>query len=217
MFDLLIEFMKFILPKLNRGVCRELRGLFDSVEDLLQRARAFYKLFDRLAESPEKLKADPGAKQQLRNELKALLQALVRYEVRLKDVAVKLSLLDEGGLSLKLYDVPGSSADIFETHFVKALAPQYVANKDGTEYVLRRTERRTGESLVTIDELGHISLDMTRLFKEGRLTHETVDLSNRGDVDSFLVGLDKGIKDLESVQASLRALILKHCKVEDLF
>lgn len=217
MFDVLLELIKIIFAKLDRGVCRELRGLFDAAEELLQRAAAFHKLFERLAASPGQLGGNPDARQSLRRELKALLQTLARYEGRLKDVAAKLSLLDEEDLSIRLYSVSGSSESIFKTHFVKDLAPQFVANLPGTEYVLRRTKRRTGDDLVSINELGHISLDLQRLFKEGRLTYETVDLNNRGEVDAFLGDLSDGIKDLRSAKDSLRALILKHCKVEDLF
>lgn len=114
--------------------------------------------------------------------------------------------------------MPDSSKDLFKTYFVDDLAPRFIADKTGSKYVLRLTTKNNNtHKLVDINQLGHVSLDLARLFKEGHLSHEVIDIRNKRKVSGFLREFSDDILKLKSTTELLQTLIRTHCKLGDIF
>jgi hypothetical protein len=197
-------------------VCRELFRLYVVLEELLQQATTSYQVFEHYVLNFDVLKNDPKYKLAMRQESRELVELLKRYEIHLKKVFLKLKLLDEADLSIKLAEIPESSYTLFKNYFVEDLAPRFIADGTGANYVLRITVNKTRHSLVDVNKLGHISLDLKHLFDNGHLVYEVIDFSNTQYVKQVLQNCSLDLLKLKEVMESLGGLIRNNCNLQEL-
>jgi len=200
----------------SKDVCRDLLRLYVVLEELLQQATSAYQVLEEYVNNFDVLKNDVEYRRAMRHEARELLAYLKRFEQHLKKVFLKLKLLDESDLSIKLAEVPESSYSLFKKHFVEDLAPRLIADKSGARYVLRLAVSKTEHSLVSVNKLGHISLDLDQHFKEGRLVYEVIDFSDKSKVSQVLDDCSQDLLQLEMVADSLRALVRNNCDLRKL-
>lgn len=192
-------------------VCRSLLRLYVSLEELQAAAVAAYEDFEHYVSRFDELNVDGEFKLRLRTDVRALLEALKRFEEYMRRVFVKLDLLDDSDASLKLALVPESSYALFKKYLVEDLAPQVVANRQGTKYLLRLVTAKSSASLVNVNRLGHISVDLDSLFEEKVLVYELVDFDIRHDIAKVLEDCAEELLALNAAREALKALLRKNC------
>jgi len=197
-------------------VCRELIRLFVVLEELLHAATKAYQVFEHYVDNFDSYKDDFEYKRTMRQEGRELLGCLKRFETYLKKVFVKLELLDESNLSIRLVEVPESSYSLFKKHFVEDLAPRFIADRSGGKYMLRLARGKNDYSLVSTNNLGHLSLDLDRLFKEGALVYEVIDFNDQQRVSQVLSDCSTDLLKLKAVTESLKVLIRKNCDLKNI-
>lgn len=213
------EIAKKLAGKLSTSktdICSEILRLYIVLEELLQQATSAYQLFEEFINNFESLNNDSNFKQDLRYEARELLECLKRYEKQLKKVFIKLKLLDDTNLSIRLTEIPESSYTLFKRFFVDDLAPKFIADKSGKSYVLRLTVNRKKHLLVGTNKLGHISLDLEKLFSEGFLVYEINDFSSKSQRLNILQSCSSDLLKLKAVTESLKKLIKDNCDLKEL-
>ena len=162
------------------------------------------------------LKENAEYKIRLRHELREFLNSLMRFEKYLKKVFVKLDLLDDSDVSIKIVQVPEASYSLFKEYVFDDVAPKFVADSTGTHYILRLATATGDRPLVNVNNLGHVSLDLDRLFKEGTLIYEMRDFDHLRDVKQVLHDSSAQLVQLRSVVNSVRTLIHANCDPREL-
>lgn len=211
--ELLEAFMSEIAKRLGdrvgpsrSNVCRELLRLFVASEELLQHALTVYGAVDSVA--------DPSRDQGrgLRKEIRGLLHSLERFEERLRVIALQLDLLDESDVSIQLVQIPESSYALFKTYLAQDLAPRLVAERRGARYLLKvATSSADDVSLIHFDRVGHVSVDLNQLFREGVLRYELRDLERDSDREQLLSELQTELVRIRAAVDMVSTIIRKNC------
>jgi hypothetical protein len=200
----------------KKSVCKELFRLFVILEELLEQSTSAYQLLEEFVENYYSLYDDNDFKQKLRYEVKDLLNYLKRYEKQLKKVFTSLKLLDDNDLSIKLTEIPESSYTLFKSYFVDDLAPKFIADRSSNRYVLRIAVNKKKHSLVGTNNLGHISMDLERLFKDGYLGYEIIDFTTESQRLRILEACSADLLKLKEVNESLKKLLKDKCDIQSL-
>jgi|GEM_PF-4777434 len=206
-------------PRLDkRNVCQNLGHLYFVSQLLSRQATRFHHAFENFTKATSN-DDNNEVKQKLRRELRELLNWLQKYEEHTREMFVALNLVndsEDNPLGSTFVAVPWSSARLFQKYFVDDIAPRFVANAPGSEYLLRTTINVTNHPVVEFDQLGRISIDLRKLFKEGHLSWEGIDISDKSKVSGFSQELAADIQKLEAATKRLGDIILKHCELGEI-
>lgn len=195
-------------------ICSDLFRLYIALEELLQQATVTYQLFEEFVEYFNQLKDNDDFKLTMRYEARELLDCLKRYEKLLRKIFIKLKLIDDEGISIRLAKVPESSYTLFKRFFVEDLAPKFIADRTSNKYVLRLTVKKSKHEIVKFNKLGHISIDLEKLFNEGYLAYEIIEIGNKEMLADVLVECSNDLLALKNATEALRALIKSNCDLQ---
>lgn len=196
------------------GICSELFRFYITLEELTQSATVLFESFQQYVTDFDNLSVDEEFKRSLRVEARRLLDSLKRFEDRLKALLIKLKLMDDSDVSIRLVKVPESSYSLFKKHFVDDLAPKFVADPSGHRYVLRVANTTGKHDLINHDKVGGVSIDLDQLFNEGHLTYEVVNFSDQVQVEQIIADCSNNLIQLNEVQRAFATLIRDNCDIE---
>jgi hypothetical protein len=200
--------------KSQPSLCKEILRLYLSLEELTDKASVIYKSLESFTAQYEVLKNNKDLQIQIRQEARDLLDSLKRFEAELKGVFVKLKLVGGQELSVTLVKVPEASYTLFKKYFVEDLAPTFVADPEGRKYVFRIVVENQKYELVNSDKLGRLSLDLDRLFEEGKIGYAIIDFSDRQQTAQMLRDCRQDLSRLRAASESLAETLKQNCDLK---